>query len=309
MAIPQSLAIINFMNTLDNFFASMRLNIDNQDPNSMIQVLNLLRCQNYGKNIDVFTNGVIFGVQVCQIKQIGETWGLGYGPSGPSSSLLSNENLNDWVVTRGNIFDGTNIINIEPSEGHAYVYKLAPYITDQMQNYLIPGIVLYSTTNNTFKTVLSGQTTINHPVIAVEKTGINKEQTIQNALNYKYFNDDFRLSTTNTEIEICRFIIDVNSANDYEIHVLNHRALYPFIYGQPRSTFMVFAQKIYNNIYNAIVDGYDSNLVYSMMYYIVNADIWGSGTNAFYTYWTTGGRILPTNVKYYYNILFTPPIL
>lgn len=308
MSISQSLAIINFMNTLDNFLASMRINVDNNNPNSVIQMLNVIRCQSYGSSIDVFDKGIIFGVQACQIKSLGDTWGISYGPAGPDSSLIESENLNDWVITRGNLYNGAKIINIEPPTGQSYVYKIVPYITNQMENYLIPGSVLYSTISSSFRTVLLGQTNINYPVIAVEKTGIDKAKFINSGLCYKYFDSDFRLSVSSSDIEICRFMVDVNTIDDYEISILNHRDLYPFIYGQPYSTFYIFAEEIYKNIKSAIISGYDSELVYNTLYYIINANIWGNGTNAFYTYWTTGGRSLPSNVKYYYNILFTPPI-
>jgi len=308
MAISQSLAIINLMETLDNFLASMRLNIDNLSITSVIQFLNILRCQNYGNNISIYNNGIIFGLQACQIKNLGETWNLTYGPNGPDNSLLENDNMNDWVITRGNIYDGNKIINIEPLDSQVYVYKIAPYITSEMQNYLIPGVVYYSTTNHNFNTFLAGQTTISYPIQGVEKTGINKENFIQNALNYKCFNNMFDTTLSSTNIKVCRFIVDVNDIDDYEISVLNQRNLYPFIYGQPYYSYMNFSAQIYNYIKIGLASGYDSNVVLSLFYYIVNAAVWGTGTNAFYTYWTTGGRVLPTNVKYYYNILFDPDI-
>ncbi len=308
MAISQSLAITNLMNTLDNFLASMRLNIDNLSIKSVIQILNIIRCQNYGSNIDIFNNGVIFGLQACQIKQLGETWNIGYGPAGPDRSLLQNDNMNDWVITRGNIFDGNKIINIEPLDNQVYVYKISPYITEEMENYLIPGVVYYSTINHTFYTFLAGQTNINYPIQGIEKTGINKENFINNALNYKYFNSMFDIVLPSTNIKICRFILDVNNINNYEIFVLKERNLYPFIYGQPYYSYMNFSAQIYNYIKRGLESGYDSNVVENLFYYIVNAGVWGTEANAFYTYWTTGGRVLPDNVKYYYNILFDPDI-
>lgn len=308
MSISQELAIMNLMNTLDNFLASLKLNIDNLSTNSVIQTLNVLRCQNYGSNIDIFQNGIIFGLQACQVKQLGNTWGLSYGPIGPTYNLLEKDNMNDWVITRGNIFDGNEIINIEPIEGNAYVYKINPYITQQMKNFLVPGCVLYSTVTKSFRTTLSGQVDFNYPVIAVEKTGINKTDFMLRALDYKYFNSVFITDKLSEDIRVCRFILDINDVDDYYIQILNERELYPFVYGQPYYSFMFFANNIYEYIASGLQSGYDSNLLYNLFYYIINAEIWGTGTNAFYIYWTSEGRVLPFNVKYYYNILFDPDI-
>lgn len=305
MAITQSQAISNLMITLDDFFASLRMNIDNKNVDSVIQLLNVLRCQNYGESIDIFTRGVIFGLKTCQIKKLADTWGVDYGSSNPENSLLYGEDMNDWVITRGNIYNGTKIINIDPPEGKLYVYKIQPYITDQMENYLIPGAVFYSTSANIFSTYLSGQVNSNYPVIAIEKTGINKDKFVEK-IDYKYFNNSFNITPGLNDIIICRFILDVIDINNYEINVLDFKNLYPYIYGQPYYSFMEFSAKIYNYIKKAIIDGYDNEVVYDMLYYIVNADVWGTGPNAFYNYWLT--RNLPSNVKYYYNNLFTPTL-
>lgn len=308
MAISQDLAILNLMQTLDNFLASMRNRVDNQDPYSVIQILNVLRCQNFGKDIDIFNKGIIFGCSASQVKNLGETWGISYGQQGPDESLTEGENAEDWVITRGNIFDGTRIINIEPSEGVSYVYKISPIITEKMVNFLIPGAVFYSTTTHSFRTILSGQVNINYPVVAIEKTGISQQIFIDSFCNYKYFNNIFKIDRNTNDINLCNFLVDVNSINDYNIYILNNKDLYPFIFGQPYYKFMYFSKKINDYISDAIIDGYDSSIIYNLMYYIVNAAVWGSGATPFYTYWTTGGRVLPSNVKYYYNILFTPTI-
>ncbi len=174
-----------------------------------------------------------------------------------------------------------------------------------MENYLIPGAVFYSTSANIFSTYLSGQVNSNYPVIAIEKTGINKDKFVEK-IDYKYFNNSFNITPGLNDIIICRFILDVIDINNYEINVLDFKNLYPYIYGQPYYSFMEFSAKIYNYIKKAIIDGYDNEVVYDMLYYIVNADVWGTGPNAFYNYWLT--RNLPSNVKYYYNNLFTPTL-
>ena len=308
MAIPQDLAILNLMQVLDNFLASMRIRVDSQDPHSVIQILNVLRCQNFGKGIDIFNKGIIFGCSASQIKNLGETWGLSYGPSGASESLIERDNPEDWVITRGNIFDGIRIINIEPSEGVVYAYKISPIITEKMINFLIPGAVFYSTSTHSFRTVLSGQVNVNYPVVAIEKTGITSKNFINSFSSYKYFNNLFKVDRLTNDINICNFFVDVSDLNNYGIYILNNKDLYPFTFGQPYYKFMIFAKKINDYISEAIIDGYDSSIIYNLMYYIVNASVWGVGATPFYTYWTTGGRSLPSNVKYYYNILFTPII-
>ena len=306
MAITKDEALLNLMNTLDNFFASMRMTIDNLDYRSSTQILNSIRCQNYGKTISIFNKGIIFGLTPCQIRDLGETWGMEFGSSYPDESLLKDENLHDWIITRGNIFHNNKIINIEPEHNKPYSYKIHPHITEKMESYLIPGTVLYSTITDLFRTTLMGQQTINHPINGIEKNGMDINKLIQ--LNYKYFTECFRETISGNDVLICRFIVDVSSIDSYELYVLNSKDTYPFIYGQPYQSFMIFAQNIYNCIEQVLEDGYDSDLIYNLMYYIVNAETWGIGTNAFYTYWTTGGRTLPPNVKYYYNILFTPII-
>ena len=215
MAISQTQAILNFINTLDSFFASMRFRVDNQDPDSVIQRLNMIKSQMFGNSIDVFDHGIIFGVTACQIKNLGETWGIGYGPVGPDTSLFENENINDWVITRGNLFDGSKIINIEPPDTKLYVYKVSPHITDAMQNYLVPGVVLYSVNTHVFSTALMGQQNNNYPIIGVEKTGIDKESFINSALDYKYFNYHFKIARGVNDIVICRFIVDIDSIDNY----------------------------------------------------------------------------------------------
>ena len=188
------------------------------------------------------------------------------------------------------------------------VFLVSLYLPEKMVNFLIPGAVFYSTTSHSFRTVLSGQVNVNYPVIAIEKTGITAQNFINLFSNYKYFNNIFKIDRNANDINICNFLIDVNGINDYNIYILNNKDLYPFTFGQPYYKFMIFSKKINDYISEAVVNGYDSSIIYNLMYYIVNAAIWGTGATPFYTYWTTGGRSLPTNVKYYYNILFTPII-
>jgi len=308
MAISQDTALLNFVNSLDDFFASMREKIDNTDHTTVIELLNMIESTIVGMERTVFTQGIIFGLDVCQIGQLGDTWGLFYGPVGPPQSLFANTVAHDWVVTRGNIFDGTKIINIEPLGGQLYAYKVAPYLTDDMVDLLIPGAIFYNVASDAFETTLLGQLTTSYPVRAINKEGVDTTSIIQAALSDKYYNSDFWVATPTNRILVSRFILDVNNKNDYEFYSVNKKDLYPFSEGQPYYNFMFFAMNVYKNIKNILVQGYDSSLVNLLMYNIVNAAVWGMGATPFYTYWTTGGRSLPSNVKYYYNLLFTPTI-
>ena len=308
MAISQDVALLNYVNSLDAFFASMREKIDNTDHTTVIETLNMIESTIVGMTRTDFTKGIIFGLDVCQIGQLGDTWGLFYGPAGPSDSLFKNTVAHDWVVTRGNVFNGTKIVNIEPIDGQLYAYKIAPHLTDEMVDLLIPGAVFYNVLTNNFETALLGQRTTAYPVRAINKEGVDTVNMIASALSDKYYDNDFWIATPANRILVSRFILDVNNKNDYELYNMDKKDLYPFSKGQPYYNFMFFAMNIYKNIKNILVQGYDSILVNSLMYNIVYAAVWGAGTNAFYTYWTTGGRSLPINVKYYYNTLFTPPI-
>lgn len=304
MSISKDDALLNFINTLDRFLGAMKIRVDNNDTTSVIQMLNVLEKQIFGKDISIFTKGVIFGLQATQVKNIGETWGLEFGPVIPDDSLIRTENLNDWVITRGTLFDGTSIKNIEPLSDKVYAYKINPIINASMVDFLIPGYVVYSNLDNTFHTHLNGQVNSNYPVNAVLKTGIDSTSYAQNLASYDYFNA-ITENITITEILICRFILEVIGTNDYTLTILNDRNLYSFQYGQPYFTFLNFAYNTFKCIRDALTTGYDVTIVQELVYYIVNAEIWEPD---FATYWTTGGRTLPDNVKYYYNEIFEPNI-
>ena len=306
---------LRLMETLDGFFASVRTEMDATDQESAVQLLNGIRCTMYGIVPDQFTRGVVFGLGLCRLDEVPLTWGLGEGPGIPPGVQVGqpywgeDDHPWDWVVTRGNLFDGTKIINFEPPEGRSYVHKLTLPSGLTASDCYAFGSVFYRTDTDAFQTLLLGQTEAYQQPILLDRDSVDAQHIVDLAFSVGGANDVYRVTPPTGAVTLGRILVDVDEVvagiGTYTIQAISERRTYPFSAGQPLSSFMQFGSDLGGALAGAEEVGYDVALVYPLLDQIVRAALWG--VNGFRAYWIADGR-LPANVKHYYNAIYTPVI-
>jgi hypothetical protein len=211
----------------------------------------------------------------------------------------------DWVVGQGTLYDGQRLINLWGTGGTPYVHRILLPATVRGANFYTMGAVLYNCTTGYFSTRLLGG---NDPPITVEREDVTLEEILRSALRDDPADANFKLQPATNEIIVCRFVADVDSATAdgavFMLYTSNDKRRYPLPSGLPCEQYANMATIIQSAI--SVVDqaAFDTTTVYEMMLEICDAATWGT---SFYDYWTTPGRSLPENVKYYYNEIFSPP--
>lgn len=305
MSVTQEYDLTRFMETLDGVLLGLRDRSDDLDPRSGVSIIDSVRRGCLGIVGDTFSMGVIFGLDLCQVGDIAST---SYGMMG-GYEMGGGSDPRDWVVTRGALFDGTQIRNLEPLDGVEYVYKLALPSGMAGANFLAPGAIVYDTSTAAFRTRMLGQSGYTSVFRTIEKTNVSTSEIVEAALGENPQDDDLHVQPTATQIVIGRFVVDVElmggGESDYVIVGSSARDRYPLPSGIPHPSYAQFAVDIDTAMGITDDPTFDATIAYNVLLPIVNAAVWGG---SFYGYWTAGGRVLPTNVKYYYNQLWDPDI-
>lgn len=305
MSVTQAYDLTRFMNTLDDVLLGLRDRSDELDPRSGTSLVDSIRLGCLGIGSSTFTSGVIFGLDLCRVQDIAsQSYGMMPGMGGEIGGGLDPD---DWVVSRGSLFDGTQVRNIEPADGTEYVYALTLPPGIEGANFIAIGAVLYEVSTGSFVTKMLGQS--GSVVRTIEKTNISTTDILNAALGENPLDDDLRVQPTATQVLIGRFVLDVElidgDASDYEIFGSSARDRYPLPSGIPYHSYAELAVKVDLAMGITAQSSFDTTLAYNVLGPVVSAAVWGT---SFYDYWTTPGRVLPTNVKYYYNQIWTPPI-
>lgn len=292
-------ARIRIIENLDVFLGSLRSAYDDSEPEHMIRQIDYLRLQILGIVPSVFEKGVIFGLIICRSGDLqhlyqGGMMGVGMVPvdSSPSS----------WVIPRGEIWNGTEIKQLIPADGYDYVYELTlPSSLSSASNSLAIGSLFYMTDTESFKVILLGQTLITDPSALIEKSNLNVDEFVSRMMGYDELDQEFIIPNPTNGIRIARLVIDVNdfSAGDYTIHARPERDLYPFPTGMSFDKMRSLSKKISDVRKYADMPSFDDTIVSELLLSIFRSPTW---VPDFETYWSSP-RTMPTNVRYYYDIL------
>lgn len=305
---------LRLMQTLDRVFADVRSLMDADDPDAAVQLLNCIRCTMYGIVPTQFLRGVVFGLSLCRLSDVPLTWGLGEGPGGPPGAMPGGvywgEEDSPWdtVVTRGNLFDGTRILNFEPPLGSSYVHRVSlPSGLTASDCYAFGG-VYYRTDTDVFQTLLLGQTEAHHQPVLLDRESYGLDRVLELGLSRAEGDSQFQMASPTGAVLLGRIVVDVDEVEGgvgtYTIHAKSERGVYPFSAGQPVAGFIGFGADLGGALSGAEEVGYDAALVYPLLDQIVRAALWGT---SFHDYWVARGD-LPDNVKHYYNAIYTPII-
>jgi len=305
MSVTQAYDLTRFMDTLDCVLLGLRDRSDELDPRSGTSLVDSIRLGCLGIGSSTFTSGVIFGLDLCQVQNIAsQSYGM---MPGMVSGMGGGLDPNAWIVTRGALFDGTQVRNIEPTDGTEYVYALSLPSGLEGANFIAIGAIVYETSTGAFMTKMLGQS--GSVVRTMEKTNVSVQDILEAALGENPKDDDLRVQPTATQILIGRFVLDAElidgDTSDYEIFGSSSRDRYPLPSGIPYRAYAELAVEIDTAMGITAEASFDTTMAFNVLTPVVNAAVWGT---SFYDYWTTPGRVLQTNVKYYYNQIWTPPI-
>ena len=292
------------MDSLDSALGSLREYADIADQDSSVQLLNDLVMSVYGSDPSPFSTGVIFGLEFCQLGNLGMTTPVdnlyGTGPTAGSE---------DWVVTRGSLWDGEEVVNIDVQSAELYAFRLS--IPDSLSNArecFAMGSVLYDINEKQILASFVGQESLEGPAALVLASDVDAEDLVKRALGEGFTDDPLRISSSS--IRLGDFVMEIVDASAtpplVTIYGRSNRKVFPFPAGQPNPDAMAFAASAMTNLQLATTAGFDVNLVSWLMVPVVSAALWGRG--GFYGFWTQVGRSCPDNVKHYYNAIFSPPL-
>lgn len=308
MSVSQAYGLARFMYTLDDVLLGLRDRSDDDDSRSGVSLIEAERLSCLGISDSTFSRGVIFGLDLCQVENIAS---MTYGApgAGAGGGIGGGLDPREWVVTRGALFDGTQLRNVEPTDELEFVYTLALPSGLRGANFIGIGAVLYETATGQFVTRMLGQSGYTGVIRTIEKTNVAVTDVLTAAFGENPQDDDLRVQPTATQIVIGRFVLDAelisDDVADYEIHASSARDRHPLPSGLPCASYSRFAKLLTDAMGTTSDPTFDSTLAYNLLGPVVEAAAWGG---SFYDYWTTPGRSLPTNVKYYYNQLWDPDI-
>jgi hypothetical protein len=303
MSVTTDQGLLNATNMLDDALAAMRVKVDPADWRSAGSLFDALRAEIYGFNERAgATKGVIFGMDTCYFADIGTAWNL-FGPPPAEDPLLGGPDGNSLVITRGSVYDGTEIVNVEPIEGKAYAYLVTlPDLGGS--NCLASGGLFWDISNSTFKIVVRGSETAGHPPILLEKSYCTLERFLEAAFGDNPLDSALWPLESATLVRLARIVIDVSETGEQTGYFKVDKELYPMQPGQPSPYLMEFGNRVSDGINSSMKSYYDTTIVSSLMESFSSAAIW----SGFQSYWSSGGRTCPSNVKYYWNRLYDPDI-
>jgi len=293
MSVTAAYDLTRFMNTLDNVFLSLRMRSDDLDQQSWTSMIEYLRSGFLGIVPDCYESGVIWGLDLVELQK-------GVYSAG-------NIDPNMWVVSSGTLFDGIVVRNIYPTMYYSCAYKLILPSGLVGANCYAIGSIFYG--SGSFTTRMLGQTYASDPCRLIEKSGVELIDILKYVEGLNVQDTDFVVTQNSGEILIGKFIIDIEEISEttssYTIYGSSFKDWYPIISGLPGISYE-YLPVVINNFAGAIFDPlFDSTIAYILLAPVVSFAVWGG---SFYTYWTTGGRVLPSNIKYYYNQIYDPDI-
>jgi len=299
MSVTMDDARVRFVEEMDVFLGGIRSAYDDSDPEHMIRKIDYLRLQILGLVPNVFEKGVIFGLEICQEGDLQHLYQGGIYPAG--SGYLSID-PNSWVLSRGEVWDGTSIVQIMPSGGYDFVYQLSlPPALSSADNSIAVGGLFYITSTKTFSVVLLGQTGPSNPAMFIEKKNTDVDEFVDSVMGYNDLNDGLIVPAPTNGIRIARLVIDVDSFDDGEftVYARDERDLYPFPTGMSCDEMRLLSKKISDTRKLADMDGFDETIVSGILLPVFRSSTWVPN---FETFWSSP-RTMPPNVRYYYDIL------
>lgn len=303
MAVTMDEALLNSAKMLDSALSALRVKIDPVDGKSASAILDSVRAVTYGFcERQGVTRGVVYGLDACYFSDLGNTWNM-FGPPPTTDPLLGGPDGNSLVITRGSLHDGSKYISFEPSEGSSYVHLVTvPDLGGK--NCLASGGVYWDVTGEVFKTVIRGSETPGRPPVLLEKSYCTTERFLEAAFGDNPLDANLRPVEAANLIRLARIAVDVSESGEQLLYFKADKEAFPLAAGQPSPYHMEFGRRLSEAISDCMKTYYDSTLVYGMIESFVTADIWGG----FRTYWSTGGRTCPPDLKYYYNRIYDPDI-
>jgi len=218
----------------------------------------------------------------------------GYGP------ILTDPSK--WVVTRGEVWDGTSMRQIMPAEGYDQVYELTlPSALSSAPNSLSTGSLFYMVNTGTFAVVLLGQTGTGNPAMFIEKSGVDVDGFVELMMGYDELDANLIVASPTNGIRVARIVVDVDDfdAGEYTVYAHPERDLYPFPTGFSYDEMRLLAKKISDVRKLADMSAFDETIVSGILLPVFRSTTW---VPDFGTYWSSP-RTMPTNVRYYYDIL------
>ena len=298
---------LRLVQALDNLLLSFRRQCDDGDPTSSVQMMSMLKASTLGIIASRYDQGVIFGLDICHLNDA-MSYLYGASPGGPFDwTLPAGMFPDDWIVSKGTLHNGQKLINMQGANGSPYIHRIQLPSTLRGANFYTAGAVVYNRTSASIVTNLLGGNT---PPVMIEKDDVTLYQMLISTLGDNPLDTEFKVQPTSNEILIGRFLADVSSATDEGItstlYTSGHKRWYPVPSGLPCENYNDLAVLIDSAINTVEQTAFGTTSVYDLMLEICDAGTWGT---SFYDYWTTPGRSLPSNVKYYYNELFSPPTI
>lgn len=289
-------ARVRFVEEMDIFLGGIRSAYDDSEAYHMIRQIDYLRLQILGIVPDVFTRGVIFGLLICQ------SGDLQHAYQGGMSTTFVQTDPTRWVITRGEIWDGSKIKQILPLDGYDHVYELSlPAALSSAPNSLSIGALFYMIDTGSFFVKMLGQTATDNPAMFIEKDEIDVSDFVDIMMGYGDVDSDLIVPSPTNGIRIAKLVVDVDDfdAGEYTVYARPDRDLYPFPEGMSFDETRLLSKNISDAMKIADLPSFDETLVSGVLLPIFRSPTW---VPDFKTYWS-GTRTMPTNVQFYYDIL------